>query len=145
VQGGLIRRLVPRFGETKLVIIGPLLLGLAMLSIGLASTWHWVLAACALMPFGFGVNNPSLNGLLSRAAPVERQGAFLGLNQSTGSLARVLGPATAGLAFEELGASSPFLIAAGLLGCATLLALVYHRRFGSEFKPRGNEAAPPVI
>lgn len=141
VQGGLIRRLVPRFGETKLIVIGPFLLGLAMLFIGLATSWSWVMVACILMPFGFGLNNPSLNGLLSRAAPVDRQGAFLGLNQSTGSLARVVGPAGAGLAFESLGPSSPFLISAGLLVLATILAVAYHRRFGDQFRPRSQTEA----
>jgi MFS family permease len=142
VQGGLIRRLVPRLGETRLIVLGPALLGTAMLFIGLAHAWWVVLGACALMPFGFGVNNPSLNGLLSRAAPVQRQGAFLGLNQSMGSLARVLGPALAGFAFEHWGAGSPFFIAAGLLALATVLALTHHRRFAAQFRPGRAEEAP---
>jgi MFS family permease len=133
VQGGLIRRLVPRFGETKLIIIGPLALGVAMTLIGIASTWSFVLVACVLMPFGFGVNNPSLNSLLSRATPAQRQGAFLGLNQSMGSLARVLGPMLGAAAFEYFSPGAPFLVAGVILGVATLLALIYHRRFGAGF------------
>ena len=52
----------------------------------------------ATEPFGFGLNNPALYGLISRASPAEEQGAYLGLNQSVASLARVVGPAMAGAA-----------------------------------------------
>jgi MFS family permease len=133
VQGGLIRRLVPRFGEVRLAVVGPALLGLAFLVIGAAPSWAFVLAGCALMPFGFGVNNPALNSLISRASPAERQGAFLGLNQSLASLARVLGPLTAGLLFDSVGPRSPFFASAAVLGLATLLAAGYRARHGASF------------
>ena len=136
VQGGLIRRLVPRFGETRLIVVGPFLLGLALAIIGAAGSWPLVLVGCALMPLGFGMNNPSLNGLLSRAAPIERQGAFLGLNLSVGSLARVIGPMMAGFVFDWKGPGMPFFVSAILLAAATAIALAYHRRFGREFAPR---------
>jgi MFS family permease len=132
VQGGLIRRLVPRYGETKLIVAGPFLLGLGLALIGLAPSWGLVIAGCALMPFGLGVNNPSLTSLLSRAAPTAQQGAFLGLNQSLGSLARVLGPIAGAASFQRFGPGSPFLQAAGVLGFATLLALIYQRRHGAR-------------
>lgn len=133
VQGGLIRRLVPRFGEIKLIVAGPVLLGLSFVILGLAPTWSVVLAGCALLPFGMGVNNPSLNGLLSRAAPDEIQGSILGVNQSLASLARVLGPVCAGMLFVELGPSTPLLVSAGVLAVAALIALAYGKRFGDTF------------
>jgi MFS family permease len=130
VQGGLIRRLVPRYGELKLIIVGPFMLGLGLALIGIAPSWGVVIAGCALMPFGLGLNNPSLTSLLSRAVPEEQQGAFLGLNQSLGSLARVLGPLVGAFSFQKLGPGSPFLVAAGVLGFATFLAVLYRRRHG---------------
>ena len=134
IQGGFIRRLVPRFGETRLIVAGPLLLGLGLFVLGNATSWTMVLVGCAVMPLGFGVNNPSLNGLISRAAPVDRQGAVLGLNQSLASLARVLGPLAAGALFEFLGPGSPFLAGAGVLGLAALLAWRYRLRHGASFE-----------
>src|SRR5262249_23748035 len=77
IQGGLIRRLVPKFGETRLVIAGPLFLGLALAIVGSATSWWMVLAGCALLPLGFGLSNPSIAGLMSRAAPADKQGAYL--------------------------------------------------------------------
>jgi MFS family permease len=134
VQGGLIRRLIPRYGETRLIVIGPFLLGLAFVLIGSAPVWSVVVLGCALMPFGFGVATPSMSGLLSRAVPAERQGAFLGLNQSLGSLARVVGPVLAAAMFTHFGPSSPFFSSAGLLAIATVLALIYRSRHHDHFE-----------
>ena len=139
IQGGLIRRLVPRYGETKLIVAGPFLLGLGFLVVALAPTWALVIAGCAIMPMGFGLNNPSLQGLLSRAVPDHRQGAFLGLNQSLGSLARVVGPLVAGLFFDTAGATAPFYVSAALLALGTLIAIGYHRRYASSFAEQVRE------
>ncbi len=144
IQGGLIRRLVPRFGELKLIVAGPALLGLGLLLIGAAPAWWVVLVGCAVMPLGFGVNNPSLNGLLSRATGSGEQGAVLGLNQSLGSLARVAGPMTAGWVFGLVGAGGPFFLSAGILAVATFVALGYGRRHGGSFRAADERAAAPA-
>ena len=141
IQGGLIRRLVPRFGETSLALAGQAVLALALLVLGLSQSWGIVLLGCILMPFGFGLNNPSLSGLISRATPSDQQGAFLGLNQSLGSLARMTGPPLAGEAFQHIDPHAPFLLGAAVLGLSVFLAYGYHRRFGATF-PRKAAAAP---
>ncbi len=134
IQGGLIRRLVPRFGETRLIVAGPFFLGVALTVIGLASSWTMVIVGCAVMPLGFGINNPSVQGLLSRAVSAERQGAFLGLNQSLGSLARVVGPVVAGAIFQWGGASLPFFFSSALLLIAVFVAAQYGRRYAASFR-----------
>jgi DHA1 family tetracycline resistance protein-like MFS transporter len=133
VQGGLIRRLVPRFGETTLAVLGPLFLGAAFAVLGLAPSWYVVIAGCALTPFGFGLCNPALSGLLSRASPAEEQGAYLGLYQSTLSLARMVGPVLAGFLFDAVSARAPFLFGAGILAGCALLAAFYRSRYGATF------------
>mgnify|MGYP001117753176 CR=1 FL=1 len=142
VQGGLIRRLVPRFGETKLIIAGPVLLGLGFVIVGFATSWWVVILGCAIMPMGFGVNNPSLQGLLSRAVDSGRQGAFLGLNQSLGSLARVVGPLLAGWVFDAAGPEDPFFVSAALLAIGAVMAVLYHRRFSASFRKEITEPRP---
>jgi len=139
IQGGLIRRLVPRFGETVLATAGMAVLSLGLLVLGLAESWGVVVAGCLLLPLGLGLYNPSIQGLISRATPVEEQGAYLGLLQSAASFARLSGPPLAGFVFGAWGASSPFLLGAALVGAAALLALLYHRRFGASF---ARERAP---
>ncbi len=141
IQGGLIRRLVPRFGETKLTIVGPILLAVSFLIVGSATSWGVVIAGCLVMPFGFGLNNPALYGLISRASPQSEQGAYLGLNQSVSSLGRVVGPGMAGAAFQILGPRSPFLIAAGILIVSSAMAVAYRAKYGSTFTSRPGPAS----
>jgi DHA1 family tetracycline resistance protein-like MFS transporter len=144
VQGGLIRRLVPRFGETRLAVAGPLFLALALLVIGAApflplgegARWAVVIVGCIVLPFGFGLNNPALSGLMSIATPPEHQGACAGLWQSVAALARVVGPPLAGATFITLGPSSPFFAGALTLLGAGIVAAIYHRRFGASFARR---------
>ncbi|MCC6671905.1 MAG: MFS transporter [Planctomycetes bacterium] len=141
IQGGLIRRLVPRFGEVRLIVAGPAFLALSLALVGLApllalgedAGWALVLLGCAFLPVGIGLNNPSLAGLTSRAAPAAEQGSFLGLSQSAASLARVTGPPVGGAMFYALGPSAPFLASAGVLVLAAFLAAAYRRRYADTF------------
>ncbi len=96
------------------------------------------------MPLGFGLNNPALAGLISRATPQDEQGAYLGLNQSISSFARMSGPPLAGFTFHALGPHAPFLFAGGVLVLATLGAYAYHRRFGGTFARAGAAASAPA-
>ncbi len=133
IQGGLIRRLVPRFGETRLIIAGPLLLALGLSIVACAPTWALVITGCVVIPMGFGVNNPSLSSLVSRASPVEEQGAFMGINQSLASLARMTGPVCAGALFQFVDARAPFVFGATLLLIAAWVARGYHVRYAASF------------
>jgi len=72
---------------------------------------------------------PALTSLVSRQATSDEQGSVLGASQGLGSLARVLGPAAGGMAFD-VGDAVPFLSAAGVLACAVLLAMIVLRRTG---------------
>ncbi|HEV8114476.1 MAG TPA: MFS transporter [Planctomycetota bacterium] len=144
IQGGLIRRLVPRFGETTLAVVGPALLAISFLILGLAPNWSVVIVACVVMPLGFGLNNPALQSLVSRASPVDEQGAFLGLNQSMLSLARMTGPLSAGVLFTAHGAQVPFLAGAGVLVASALIAAAYRARYGATF-PRHAPVQPAEV
>jgi DHA1 family tetracycline resistance protein-like MFS transporter len=141
IQGALIRRIAKKHGETTLITAGPLILATGFLVVGFATSWWVVIIGCLIMPLGFGINNPTLSSLISRATPAEHQGAYLGLNQSALSLARVVGPIVAGYVFAAYGPASPFFTGAGILLVSTTIALGYHRRFRSTFV---REAAPAV-
>lgn len=133
IQGGLIRRIAPRFGETRLIVVGPLLLGLGLAMVGAAPSFAWVILGCVVMPFGFGLNNPSVGSLLSRASPNDQQGAYLGLQQSVASLARMVGPVLAGAFFGLYGSRSPFFVSAGILLIAGMIGWRYHRKYAASF------------
>ncbi len=101
VQGGLIGRLTKRFHERYLVAIGVvfILAGLAVI-IGVHQVGYLV-GGLALLATGYGLTNPCLSALTSKAAARELQGSILGVYQSGGSLARVLGPLAAGFLYDK--------------------------------------------
>jgi DHA1 family tetracycline resistance protein-like MFS transporter len=90
VQGGLIRRLVPRYGEVRLILAG---LALACCGLaGLAAAPHTpgLVASMMFLGVGQGLVSPSVSGLLSRRTPVSEQGAVFGTLTSAQTLARML-------------------------------------------------------
>ncbi|HEX4963386.1 MAG TPA: MFS transporter [Thermoanaerobaculia bacterium] len=122
VQGGLLGRLVKRYGERSLIVSGIVLmaLGLALLPI----SYFWVLlVSLGLLAVGQGVHNPSSLGLLSRLTDESSQGSTIGLSRSFGALARALGPAAGTFLFGAAGAAWPFWTAGGLMVVALFIAL----------------------
>lgn len=66
---------------------------------------------------------PNISAMISRASPPDRQGAMLGLNMASSSVARIFGPMVAGALFSGLGHDWPFLIGALLTIPAAVMAL----------------------
>lgn len=129
VQGGLVGRLVPRFGEARLISIGPfftaagfLLLAAIPVVDGHTLAWTLLIVGCLPTVLGHGLTGPNLNALVSRHASEHRQGATLGVSQGVGSLARAFAPPLGGLLFD-MGPSRPYVVGAFLLGLTGLFAL----------------------
>ncbi len=96
IQGGLIGRLVKRFGEARLAFAGALLMSAGLGGLAFSRTLGEMLAAAAATGVGNSLLMPSLSALVSRSATAEWQGRALGVMQSSGSLARWTGPMIAG-------------------------------------------------
>lgn len=135
VQGGLIGRLSKRFGEARLVVAGTLATSVALLILAESPRMGPVFGALALLALGSGVTNPSLSSLASLGARADRRGATLGVYQSMGSLARVLGPPAAGRAYDVLGIQVPFLSAASITLIACFWALTWRGGPAAELLP----------
>lgn len=126
VQGGLVRRLVPKLGERKVAFMGMALTlpGFAIIgSVPLAPSNALLYGGLLFVSVGSSLVMPSLSSLASRYVPDDRQGFALGVFRSFGSLARVLGPLAGGLLYWSLGSSAPYAAAAVLL----LLPLIFIR------------------
>jgi MFS family permease len=140
VQGWLVGRLAPRFGETALMTAGGwlLLLGMGGLAFTLGApspdrqVLNAVLGSLVLVGLGSGLIGPSATGYVSRAAAAAEQGRALGLLQSVGSVARVVGPALAGGLTHFFGAKVAFLVAAGAAGAAGLAPVFGRDRSRAE-------------
>jgi DHA1 family tetracycline resistance protein-like MFS transporter len=122
-QVGLLKPLVQRLGEEKLLLLGCATLGLGMFGVGLVETVILAIVFFAPFAFGQGVTQPSLQSLITRFGTRGTGGRMLGLYQASRSLALIFGPVWAGYAFEQLGPRSVYFIGAIILVVATGLVL----------------------
>jgi len=124
VQGGLVRSLAPRFGEAALMRAGTLIQALAfagLVGAGSIASRALLLGSGGLLALGNGLTQPATSAFISRRAPLDRQGATLGTNQSFASLARTFGPALGGWLYGNLSPRAPYAVAAS--GMLLALAL----------------------
>jgi DHA1 family tetracycline resistance protein-like MFS transporter len=119
-QGALIGRLQPRFGETRLLVGGLALTSLNLALVALVPSGVLLYPVVGLLALGTGLAIPSLTAIISNRTPPEEQGRIMGGMQAILSLALILGPALAGVAFDYLGVPAPYLIG----GILALLALI---------------------
>ena len=128
VQGRLVGRLVPRFGERRLIITGSALMAAGFGSVPfIAGTTAGLAASIVLLTTGFCLVGPSLAGLVSRRTSAVEQGRALGMLQSVGAVARIVGPPAAGLVDQAAGSTAPFILAALSAGLATVAGLLHRR------------------
>jgi MFS family permease len=126
-QGFLLGRLVRRWGEERLLRVGPLLLALGMQGYWLAPSLGVYLLIVPLVALGMGISNPTVATLVSRRTPPDIQGRTLGLSQSLGALARALSPGLAGWLYgrypRESGSIVPFVWGGALIVVGLLIGL----------------------
>jgi DHA1 family tetracycline resistance protein-like MFS transporter len=127
-QLALLRPLVKRFGEQRLLVLGQAALMLALLGISIVGTALMVTALLAPFAFGQGVSEPSLQSLVTRFGVRRMRGQLLGLYQSSRSLALIVGPIWAGFAFQNISPRTVFSVGASLVLVAMLLALALRRQ-----------------
>ncbi|MEE8123077.1 MAG: MFS transporter [Alphaproteobacteria bacterium] len=135
-QGGLIGPLTRHLGEKRLLVLGPALIGLGFASIPLAPALFLTLAAFGLVVLGVSIANPTIYSLISQQAGRDERGRFLGVAQSTASLARIAGPAWAGFCFVTFGRDWPYFVAAALMVVMLVLGLKAGGAKGARAKDR---------
>lgn len=123
MQGGLVGRLVKVFGEKRLLIGGLVLLASGLALLAWSTQLALLLIALGILSAGDGAVNPTVSTLLSFASPAEAQGEALGFAQGMAGLGRIIGPLAAGSLFAFGGSGAPFLIGAGLVLVAAIVAL----------------------
>jgi MFS transporter, DHA1 family, tetracycline resistance protein len=118
IQGGLIGRLIKKFGEWPLAIAGPFFVSIGMLFYMRLAWSPWVItlgAAGAITAAGRSFQQPTVSSLLSKYADPNEQGVTFGLYHGLSSIARVIGPVVAGLTYPLLNNTGHFLTAAILV------------------------------
>ena len=122
LQGGLLGRLVKRFGEPALVAAGFVALVLGYFVLGLAFSITSLLWMGLLASFGIGVIRPALTSLITQQADRREQGVVLGLTQSLTSIASIVAPIVAGLLIGREMLTEWAWVAAGLAAVGVALS-----------------------
>lgn len=137
VQGFLVRRLLVRTHESKVIPVSLAILSISLLSIpalGLTGSFGLFLISGVLLALGSGLYNPSAISLVSKLSPEASQGLALAINQSGSSLGRIVGPFCAGWLFATQFAL-PFVIGSVLIILGLLVFIFGVRRQMTLPKP----------
>ena len=127
MQGGVIRRLLPRYGEVTLARSGFVFLLVSFILLPMVGGMTSLLIVSCLIAVGNSLTQPTLNGLASRSVDSAWQGRAMGVLQSCASLGRGIGPVLGGwlLGFDR-GANhygrTPFWVAAALMVATLIIA-----------------------
>lgn len=101
IQGGLIGRLVKRFGEMPLIVAGCFLMAISLFAVPFVSPVAGGLAGLLIgggvLSIGNSLATPVLTSVASKTAEPAQLGTIMGVTQSTASLARAVGPSLTAL------------------------------------------------
>ena len=150
IQGGLIGRLVKRFGELPLVVTGALLFSASLFAIPFTGPYTG-LVTLLIVGGTFSVGNslsmPALTSLASKSVGRKEQGVVLGVTQSVASLSRTVGPLIAAgliLSAPTIGYDQKphemsdhslrvtFWAAAAIMFAAFLLSVYFARAYAAD-------------
>jgi DHA1 family tetracycline resistance protein-like MFS transporter len=91
-QGGLVRLVVPKFGERRAILLGLSVSAVVVVLYGIVPEGWMVYPVMLLALFGWTIAQPATMGLMSRALPANEQGMLQGAVASMNSLTAVVGP-----------------------------------------------------
>jgi DHA1 family tetracycline resistance protein-like MFS transporter len=136
VQGGLLGRLVKRFGEERLALTAIGINVLVQTGYGLAQR-GWMMFPilfCSVLTFTAG---PAIQGVVSKSADPTAQGVTLGAMQSINSLAAVVGPLIAGQILAQVSSLPPTDVRVGahFFFCASLNLIAFFLAWRRLFRP----------
>ncbi len=114
--------LVRRYGETMVMRMGALLLLAGLVLYPFPPTIWLSGLVIPLVPMGTALLFPSVTALSSRESDPNALGQTMGVQQAFGAIARIAGPLWATPAFQLLGRSAPFLLAACVMATVNVAA-----------------------
>ena len=132
VQGIVVRRFVNRTGERNMAHLGILIGFFAFVMIAWADSYSLFYPGLFLMSSGVALISPTLTALTSLSSKDSEQGVNLGIFRSCGSIARSIGPISAGLIYFTYGSSVAYMIGAIWLVFPALVLLAVKQSAGSK-------------
>lgn len=143
-QLALLKPLVKRLGERRLLVVGQASVVVAFF--GIASIDSAILITLLFAPYAFGqgVSQPAMQSMLTLFGGQGSRGQLLGTYQSARSLALIVGPLWAGYAFMSISPQAVYYTG-GLISllalCAAVILLLQRLPESVGQPPRGEVAA----
>ena len=131
MQGFLINTLSKKFGDQKLITLGPILMALGTFLMPSIQNVIVFFLANSLLASGFGLINTSIPAFISKKISPTEQGSMLGIASSVSSIANIPGPLIIGLIYDFVGPFISFFISTVLLATAAIIGLKVYRRENS--------------
>jgi multidrug resistance protein len=133
-RAALLGMAVERLGEPRLARVGIVLLATGLAAIPFTEQFLALGLALALIPLGTAFTFPCITAMLSQVIGSHERGLYMGVQQTYGGIARVIGPLAAGWAWDNLGIGIPFWAGALLVLTALLIGsgMEDHLRAGRE-------------
>ncbi|MBI3939364.1 MAG: MFS transporter [Acidobacteria bacterium] len=133
MQGGLLGRLVRRFGEQTLISAGMLSATLGYAFLGFTYRVPQLLLVSAVSAFGNGALRPALTSLITQRAARHEQGVVLGLTQSLNSAAQIVAPIGVGFLIDHSLLTTWALVAAATTAAGFLAGTVSKGPHGAAY------------
>lgn len=134
-QAFAIGAMTKKLGDANMVRLGIVSYAAGLLGLAFAPSFPFVLAATSLNAIGTAIFSANLASLFSQSAAAHERGLVLGSFQSTGALARFIGPTYAGTLYGQFGPNMPFFAGAVVLLPALLLSLFGLTRINAPRAP----------
>lgn len=125
IQMFLLKPIMKYIPENIVVTVGLFMMAVSLVLLGYAFSLPMLVLAITLLAFANSVANPILAGLVSKLTPDDEQGNIMGISQSVGSVARLIGPVVGTLMYQQIGVRSPYVFGAAILGITALGGLKY--------------------
>jgi MFS family permease len=119
--------IVARLGEVRTLRVGLACLAAGMAVLPLPRNLVGFGLVVVLVPVGTALLFPATTSLVAGLAARRQTGETLGVQQTFGGIARLVGPFWSGLLFQYFGVGSPFWVAAALVAAAGLFSLKTQR------------------
>jgi MFS family permease len=143
LQGGLIGRLVKRFGEPRLIVAGFVAASTAYLLLGFTYTLSMLLIVAVVNSFGNGVLRPVITSRITQVAGRHEQGIAIGISGSLSSFAMMLAPPSGGALINQHHLLGWSLIPASVTALGLIIAVLPARAKTAGTPPKPELSSPP--
>ena len=124
IRGFLLGRLVDLWGEVKAKKMGMVSIFVGLIGMMIVPSVWWILPIITLFAFGSGLVRPLMMGAVSKSASESEQGAVMGVANSIGCVAQIVGPVAGGYLLTHFFPESVLLLSLGVISLGMLIIFI---------------------